>query len=336
MVRDPPAGHGPAGSVCCGLLNIAEADKRNVTTYRVSPQSYTPPGWFARNWGQIALNLGLALITFLFLIPLWVVVSASFTDEAVLTKEGFGLWPAQFSSSAYTFILQNPTQIIDAFGVTLLVTTIGTLASLLINSLMAYSLARTDFSWRRTLSFIIFFTMLFNGGLVPSYILITQYLKLRDTLAVLIVPMLMAPWHIFLLRTYFSTLSKEFIDSAKLDGANEWQIYWRIVMPLSTPALATIALFTILGYWNDWWLALLYINETALYPLQYLLFAILRNAEFLTSNANSSAILGSVQVPLQTVRMAMAVIALTPVAIAFVSLQQYFVRGLTIGGIKGE
>lgn len=167
MVRDPPAGHGPAGSVCCGLLNIAEADKRNVTTYRVSPQSYTPPGWFARNWGQIALNLGLALITFLFLIPLWVVVSASFTDEAVLTKEGFGLWPAQFSSSAYTFILQNPTQIIDAFGVTLLVTTIGTLASLLINSLMAYSLARTDFSWRRTLSFIIFFTMLFNGGLVP-------------------------------------------------------------------------------------------------------------------------------------------------------------------------
>jgi putative aldouronate transport system permease protein len=290
----------------------------------------------ARHSGQLLLNGVLLLLTFLFLTPLWVVVSASFTDEIALTKDGYGLWPTQFSASAYRYILQNPTQIVNAFGVTLLVTLIGTLVSLLVNSLTAYVLARTDFTWRRPFSFYIFFTMLFNGGLVPSYILITQYLKLRDTLLVLIVPMLMSPWYIFLLRTYFSTLAKEFIDSAKLDGANEWQIYWRIFMPLSTPALATIALFTILGYWNDWWLALLYISDAALYPLQYLLYAILRNAEFLTSNANSSAMLGSVKVPLQTVRMAMAVIAIVPVAIAFVTLQRYFVRGLTIGGIKGE
>lgn len=307
-----------------------------MTTLSTTSPPYSPPGWFARNRGQLVLNLALALLTFLFLVPLWVVISASFTDETILIKEGYGLWPQTFSSAAYTFILQNPTQIMNAYGVTTLVTTIGTLLSLLINSMTAFALARTDFTWRRPFSFFIFFTMLFSGGLVPSYILITQYLKLRDTLAVLIVPMLMAPWYIFLLRTYFSTLAKEFIDSAKLDGANEWQIYWRIVMPLSTPALATIALFTILGYWNDWWMALLYINEPALYPLQYLLYAILSNAEFLTTNANSSAMLGSVQVPLQTVRMAMAVIALVPVAIAFVSLQRYFVRGLTIGGIKGE
>ena len=307
-----------------------------MSSQLTSAHPYTPPGWFARHWGQVLLNVALALLTFLFLAPLWVVISASLTDELALTKTGFGLWPAQFSTAAYAYILQNPTQIIDAYGVTTLVTVVGTLASLLVNSLTAYVLARTDFTWRRTFSFLLFFTMLFNGGLVPSYILITQYLKLRDTLAVLIIPLLLSPWHIFLLRTYFSTLAKEFIDSAKLDGANEWQIYTRIVLPLSTPALATIALFTILGYWNDWWLALLYINEAALYPLQYLLFAILRNAEFLTTNSNSSAMLGSVQVPLQTVRMAMAVIALVPVAIAFVSLQRYFVRGLTIGGIKGE
>lgn len=307
-----------------------------MSSQLTSAHPYTPPGWFARHWGQVLLNVALALLTFLFLAPLWVVISASLTDELALTKTGFGLWPPQFSTAAYAYILQNPTQIIDAYGVTTLVTVVGTLASLLVNSLTAYVLARTDFTWRRTFSFLLFFTMLFNGGLVPSYILITQYLKLRDTLAVLIIPLLLSPWHIFLLRTYFSTLAKEFIDSAKLDGANEWQIYARIVMPLSTPALATIALFTILGYWNDWWLALLYINDAALYPLQYLLFAILRNAEFLTSNASNSAMLGSVQVPLQTVRMAMAVIALVPVAIAFVSLQRYFVRGLTIGGIKGE
>lgn len=301
----------------------------------VSGDVYVAPGWFFRNGGQLGLNIVLVILCFFFLVPLWVVVSASFTDEMALAKNGFGLWPAQVSFSAYEYILNNPTRLVNAFGVTVFVTTIGTLASLLINSLIAFSLARTEFTWRRTLSFMIFFTMLFNGGLVPSYILITQYLKLRDSLAVLILPSLLAPWHIFLLRTYFSTLSKEFIDSARLDGANEWQIYSRIVMPLSTPALATIALFTILGYWNDWNLALLYINNADLFPLQYLLFAILKNAEFLSTNTNSS-VLGSVQIPLQTVRMAMAVIALLPVAVAFVSLQKYFVRGLTVGGVKGE
>lgn len=307
-----------------------------MTSFVVKSQPYVRPNWFVRNRGQLLLHLALGLLTFLFLVPLWVVVSASFTDETTLTKVGYGLWPAQVSLAAYNFILQNPTQIVNAYGVTALVTAIGTVASLFINSLTAYVLARVDFTWRRAFSFLLFFTMLFNGGLVPSYILITQYLKLRDTIWVLILPMLLAPWYIFLLRTYFSTLSKEYIESARLDGANEWQIYSRIVMPLSTPALATIALFTILGYWNDWWLALLYINDAALYPLQYLLYAILRNAEFLTTNTTSSAMLGSVEVPLQTVRMAMAVIAIVPVTIAFVTLQRYFVRGLTIGGIKGE
>jgi putative aldouronate transport system permease protein len=306
---------------------------RVLAASRPYDRPYARPNWFARNWGQLILHFVLLLLTVLFLVPLWVVISASFTDELTLTKVGYGLWPAQFSMAGYNFILQNPSQIVNAYGVTTLVTVIGTLISLFVNSLTAYVLARTDFTWRRPFSFFIFFTMLFNGGLVPSYILITQYLKLRDTLLVLILPMLVAPWYIFLLRTYFSTLAKEFIESARLDGANEWQIYSRIVMPLSTPALATIALFTILGYWNDWWLALLYINDAALYPLQYLLYAILRNAEFLTTNTSSSAMLGSVQVPLQTVRMAMAVIAIVPV---FVSLQRYFVRGLTIGGIKGE
>lgn len=307
-----------------------------MATLSTPSQGYKPPGWFARNRGQFVLNLPLGMLAFLFLVPIWVVVAASFTDEKTLITEGYGLWPQKLSTLAYDIILNNPTLIGNAFGVTIIVTTIGTSLSVLINSMTAYALARTDFTWRRPFSFYIFFTMLFGGGLVPSYILITQYLKLRDTLAVLIVPTLMAPWYIFLLRTYFSTISKELIDSAKLDGANEWHIYWRIFMPLSTPALGTIALFTILGYWNDWWMALLYINDPALYPLQYLLYVILKNAEFLTQNSNSAAMLGSVKVPLQTVRMAMAVIALVPVTIAFVSLQRYFVRGLTIGGVKGE
>jgi putative aldouronate transport system permease protein len=292
--------------------------------------------WFSRNGGQLGLHTILIIVTILFLVPLLVVVSASFTDEIALTKNGYGLWPSQFSLDAYRYILLNPEQIIRSYGVTTMVTVIGTLVGLLVMSLLAYVLARHDFTWRRPVSFFVFFTMLFNGGLVPAYILITQYLKLRDTLLVLIVPYLVIPWFVFLLRTYFITLSREYIESAKIDGANEWQIYSRIVMPLSTPAIATVGLFLILLFWNDWYLALLYINDAKLYPLQYLLFAILRNAEFLSSNANASAMLGSVRVPLQTIRMSMAIVAMGPIAIAFLALQRYFVRGLTLGGIKGE
>lgn len=299
-------------------------------------QPYRRPGWLARNGPQIGLHTILIIVTFLFLVPLLVVVSASFTDEIALTRNGYGLLPSQFSTAAYEYLLLNPAQILRSYGVTALVTAIGTTFGLLIMSLLAYVLARQDFTWRRPLGFFVFFTMLFNGGLVPTYILITQTLKLRDTLLVLILPYLVVPWFVFLLRTYFQTLPKEFIESAKIDGASEWQVYSRIVMPLSVPAIATIALFLILLFWNDWWLALLYINEPSLFPLQYLLFAILRNAEFLSTNANASAMLGSVQVPLQTTRMAMAVIAMGPVAIAFLVLQRYFIRGITLGGIKGE
>jgi putative aldouronate transport system permease protein len=308
-----------------------------MATLTASSQSqHYRRSWLERNGGQLGLHTVLILITILFAVPLLVVVSASFTDEVALAKNGYGLWPSQFSTDAYRYLLLNPDQIIRSYGVTMLVTLLGTLGGLLVMTLLAYALARVDFTWRRPISFFVFFTMLFNGGLVPTYILITQYLRLRDTLAVLILPYLVVPWFVFLLRTYFSTLPKEFIESAKIDGANEFQIYARIVLPLSTPALATVGLFLILMFWNDWWLALLYINEASLYPLQYLLFAILRNAEFLSNNANQSAMLGSVVVPLQTIRMAMAIVAMGPVAIAFLALQRYFVRGLTLGGIKGE
>lgn len=292
--------------------------------------------WLSKNAGQLGLHTVLIVITFIFLVPLLVVISASFTDEVALTKYGYGLWPAQFSTDAYRYILLNPAQVVRAYGVTATVTAVGTVLGLFIMSLLAYAMSRQDFKWRRPLAFFVFFTMLFNGGLVPTYILITQYLKLRDTLAVLIIPYLVVPWFVFLLRTYFQTLPKEFIESAKIDGASEWQIYSRIVVPLSVPAIATVGLFLILMFWNDWWLALLYINEPGLYPLQYLLYAILRNAEFLSSNQSASAMLGSVQVPLQTIRMSMAVVAMGPVAVAFVFLQRYFIRGITLGGIKGE
>ncbi len=301
-----------------------------------APQARQRPSWLARNYNQLILNAILIVITLLFLVPLVVVISASLTNDIALTKFGYKLWPSQFSFDAYSYILNNPAQMLQAYGVTLFVTVVGTIAGLLVMSMFAYALSRAEFTWRKPISFIIFFTMLFSGGVVPVYILITQYLKLRDTLLVLIVPYLFSPWFVFLLRTFFSQLPKEIVDSARIDGANEWQIYSRIIMPLSTPAIATVGLFLILQYWNDYWLSLLYINDSKLFPVQYLLYAILRNAEFITSNTQGSAMLGSIRVPVQTIRMAMAVIAMGPVAIAFLSLQRYFVRGLTIGGIKGE
>ena len=189
-----------------------------------APQPYQR-SWFSKNFGQLGLHTILIVITLIFLIPLMVVISASVTDEVSLTKYGYGVWPSKLSFDAYNFLLLNPTQILRSYGVTAVVTAIGTLAGLLIMSLLAYAMSRQDFTWRRPVAFFVFFTMLFNGGLVPTYILVTQYLKLRDTLAVLILPYLVVPWFVFLLRTYFQTLPKDFIESAKIDGANEWQIY---------------------------------------------------------------------------------------------------------------
>jgi putative aldouronate transport system permease protein len=305
-------------------------------TIRVKPAVQQRRSWLSRNGWQIVLHAILITVAVIFLVPLLVVVSASLTDEIALTRDGYALFPTQVSLDAYRYILLDPTQILRSYGVTTTVTGVGTVAALIVMSLLAYTLARQDFTWRRPVSFFVFFTMLFNGGLVPAYILITQYLKLRDTLWVLILPYLVVPWFVLLLRTYFSTLPKEFIESAKIDGASEWRIYLNVVLPLSTPALATIGLFCILMFWNDWWLALLYVNEPKLYPLQYLLYAILRNAEFLSMNSTASAMLSTVKVPLQTIRMAMAVIAIGPVAVAFLALQRYFVRGITLGGLKGE
>ena len=209
--------------------------------------------------------------------------------------------------------------------------------ALLLMSMLAYSISRREFAWRGPISFFVYFTMLFNGGLVPTYYLVTQVLHLKNTLPVLILPYLIVPWYVFLLRTFFSSLPHELIEAARIDGASELRIFFQLVLPLSTPVLATVGLFMILMYWNDWWLSLLYISEPKLFSLQYLLYSIMRNAEFLSSGqATMTGLLTSVKIPTQTLRMAMVVVAMGPIAVVFLSLQRYFVRGMLIGSIKGE
>ncbi|MBX2999123.1 MAG: carbohydrate ABC transporter permease [Caldilineaceae bacterium] len=265
------------------------------------------------------------------LIPMLLVISVSLSDEQQLALRGYQLLPVGFTTFAYEYILTNPQQIIRAYGVTIFVTTVGTVLGLIVCSLLAYPLARKDFRLRGILSFYVFFTLLFSGGLVPFYILVTQYLGWKDNILALIVPYLATAWYVLILRTSFSQLPVELLEAARIDGAGEWRIFFQIVLPLSKPVLATIGLFFILRYWNDWFMALLFVNDSTLYPLQYLLQVLMRNINFLSSNPQT---MGE-PIPTSSARMAMAVLAFGPALFAFLLLQQYFIRGITIGSLKG-
>ncbi len=281
--------------------------------------------------GKMVIHLILITIGVACLVPMLLVISVSLSEEKALAVQGYQLLPIDFTTFAYKYILQNPQQILRAYGVTIFVTTVGTVLGLIVCSLMAYPLARKDFRLRGVLSFYVFFTLLFSGGMVPFYILVTQYLGWKDNILALIVPYLATAWYVLILRTSFAQLPPELMEAARIDGAGEWRIFFQIVLPLSKPVLATIGLFYILRYWNDWFMALLFVNDPNLYPLQYLLQVLMRNINFLSSNPQT---MGE-PIPTSSARMAMAVLAFGPALFAFLLLQQYFIRGITIGSLKG-
>jgi putative aldouronate transport system permease protein len=282
-------------------------------------------------WGRLLVHLALTLIGLACLLPMILVISISLSNERLVARQGYSLWPVGFTMFAYEYILQEPEQMLRAYGVTILVTTIGTLVGLLLCSMLGYALSRKDYKFRGVLSFYVFFTLLFNGGMVPFYILVTRYLGLKNEILALILPYLVTAWYVLILRTSFAQLPVELLDAARIDGAGEWRIFFQIVLPLSKPALATVGLFFILRYWNDWFLALLFIDTDRLYPLQYLLYVLMQNINFLASNPQTTG----VPIPAQSARMAMAVLAFGPALFSFLLLQKYFVRGITIGGLKG-
>ncbi len=281
--------------------------------------------------GRFAVHAVLTIVGLTCLIPLVLVVSISLSDELRLAKEGYQLLPVGFTTFAYEYILQQPGQILRSYGVTAFVTAFGTIAGLLVCSLLAWPLARKDFRLRGPLSFYVFFTLLFNGGMVPFYILVTRYLGLKDNIFVLILPYMVTAWYVLIIRTSFAQLPTELLDAARIDGAGEWRIFFQIVVPLSKPVLATIGLFFVLRYWNDWFLALLFIDDSSMYPLQYLLYVLMANINFMASNPQTTGM----PIPTLSARMAMAVLAFGPALFTFLLLQKYFVRGITIGGLKG-
>jgi len=267
------------------------------------------------------------------LLPFLLVLSASLTDQVALSTHGYQLIPQKWSMQAYQVILQNPAQLLQSYQISILVTLLGTMLSLIFSTMLAYPLSRSNFAYRNPLSFYIFFTMLFNGGMVPFYILMSQYLMVKDTIWALVLPGLISPFYIILIRTFFQTVPHSLIESAMLDGASEIKIYVRIIIPLSAPILATVALFTSLGYWNDWFNSLLFISKSELYPLQYLLMIMMQNIEFMLRNAGRG--ISAADIPMEPLRMAMAIIAIGPMAFLYLYFQKYFVKGIIIGAVKG-
>lgn len=268
------------------------------------------------------------------LLPFLMVISASFTDEHTIIIQGYSLFPKKFSLFAYETIFRSMMPLLRAYGVTILVTVVGTTLSVLLTSMTAYVLCRKDFKYRNFFAFFIFFTQMFGGGLIPWYIICVKWYGLKDNLWALIVPALMTPFYIILMRNFMSSVPTELIESAKIDGANDFSIFVRIMLPLSTAGLATVGLFVALDYWNDWRTAMLFIENADLYPLQYYLYQILSQAKFAAEIAAKAGV-AMVDTPSESLKMAMAVVTTGPIIFAYPFVQKYFVKGITVGSVKG-
>ena len=283
----------------------------------------------------ISINSFFILICVLFLIPIILIISISLSSSDAIYQYGYSLFPKEINFDAYQYLFQDSTQIVQSYWVTIRVVVIGGIASLLLTAMIAYPLSREHYKLKNQVSFIVFFTMLFNGGLVPWYILITNYLHLKDTIWVLILPYLISAWNVILMRTFFKSIPNEVLEAAEIDGANELQIFIKMVLPMSKPGLATIGLLTALRYWNDWWLGMLFIEKDELIPLQYLLYRLMTNIEELKNDALQGAATAVMDLQTEPARMAMAVIAAGPMLLIFPFFQKYFVKGLTVGAVKG-
>ncbi len=286
---------------------------------------------------NVLVNIAIIIFCIICIVPFVMLISISLSDESSI-QEGYSLFIKDFSLDAYKFVFQNPTQILNAYKITAIITFLGTVLGVVFMAMAAYCLSMKDCRFRNQFSFYLFFTMLFSGGMVPSYILITRTLGLGNTIWALILPSLISPWYIFLLRTFFAGIPYSLYEATKIDGAGQLTIFFRVYIPLSKPALATVALMVMLTKWNEWYSVLLYITDEKLMTLQYLLQRIMKNLELVETYAKqggSNISLENVKIPSETVRMAMAVVVAGPMLLVFPFFQKYFTRGMTIGAVKG-
>ncbi|SMQ72073.1 putative aldouronate transport system permease protein [Bacillus sp. OV166] len=272
------------------------------------------------------------------IIPFIILLSSSLNSEAAIMKEGYSFIPKEISFDAYNYLLNNSSSILRAYGITIIVTVFGTFVSLAITSFLAYALSRRDLPYKNVFAFLVFFTLLFNGGLVPTYLVYTQVFDIKNTIWALIVPgLLMNGFNVLLMRTFFMTsIPEPVIESARMDGAGEFRTFFSIILPLSLPILATIGLLQTIIYWNDWFNGLIYITEPSLFSIQNILNRMLSDIQFLaSSNLGTNASQAASQVPTTGVRMAIAVIGVLPILIAYPFFQKYLVKGIALGSVKG-
>lgn len=280
--------------------------------------------------------IGYPLITIfaaICLLPFLIITGSSLTSEQYIIQNGYNIWPGDFSLDAYKLVFRNPVSIVRAYGVTIIVTAVGTVLSVFINVMTGYVLQRRDFRWRNKFSFYFFFTTLFSGGLVPWYILCIKYLGFRNNLLALILPSVVSVWNILLVKGFMSTIPFEITESGKIDGAGDFKIFYKLILPVAKPVVATIGLFVALMYWNDWFSSMLFITNEKLYGLQYLLYQLMGSIQAMRSIASQSGA-AVTSMPIESTKMALTIVVTGPILLLYPFVQRYFVKGITLGSVK--
>lgn len=288
-------------------------------------------------FNRVATIILLVLVV-ITMMPIALIIIASFTEETALIQNGYSYLPKKWSLDAYYYMVKQGVVITRAYGVSFFVTIVGTVVSVLLTTMLAYPMSRKSFKYRNILAFFVFFTMLFNGGIVPSYILWTRYLTIKNTIWALIIPnYLVTAFNVILVKNYYSNnVPDSLLEAAQIDGATEFTIFRKIMLPLAVPTVATISLFTAITYWNDWTNGLYFIDSAKLYSIQLLLMKIMDNIQALRSNSNAAFLgTGSVDLPGASIRMAMAFIGILPIIVTYPLVQKYIVKGVVVGAVKG-
>ncbi len=290
-----------------------------------------------KNGFQICINIVMIILMICCVAPFILLIMSSFTEEKSLLANGYSFFPKEFSAYAYEYLFSGSKAILRSYGISFIVTIIGTFFNLLITMLYAYPLSRKELPGRKFFAFFLFFTMLFSGGLVPSYIMWTRTFHIQNTLFALLIPnLLMGAFNVIMMRTYFTAnIPDEVIEAARIDGANEFRILFRVVIPMALPIIAAIGLLVGLGYWNDWMNGLYYINDNNLFSIQVLLTNIQRQIESLQQTMGSGGNVSLAELPSTSIRMAISVMGVLPIMIIYPFLQKYFVKGIAIGAVKG-
>lgn len=277
----------------------------------------------------------IGIFAILCIFPFLLILGTSFSSEAVVRMHGFSIIPEEFSLEAYRMIFKSGKILLGSYIVTIVLTASGTVIGLGIISMTGYALQRKDFPFRNGISFFIYFASLFSAGLAPYYLLMVQGYHLKDNYLAVFLPLLMSPWLIILMKNYVKSIPYEITESGKIDGAGDFRIFAELILPMLTPALATIGLFLALGYWNEWYQSSLFLSARIVYkPLQYMLYQIINQVSYLKNSVAGSYVTFT-DFPQETLKMATAVVATGPIIMLYPFVQKYFIAGITVGSVKG-